>query len=230
MKNRILIFLAMLLTVIVVGSGATMLHLYLQETQSPVAEVDFRKFETMTAQPSDPDAGLELADLEWEETAAETDYGIEETQTEAMEQRSEDSVGSSAHETEDPRQSHVVMDKETYYKRLQDMENIYNSQLKEVQKKSVTAQQEVMTALLETWDDELNAIYQKLRASLSQEDFYQLRDEERAWIRSRDEAARNAAAKDNYGYSTQNLAYTRSLLEWTKVRVYELFEMYYGEE
>ena len=42
-------------------------------------------------------------------------------------------------------------------------------------------------------------------------------------------AASEAAASVNQSNSAQNLAYTQSLTESTKARVYELAELYYGE-
>lgn len=120
-------------------------------------------------------------------------------------------------------------EKLVYYSRLQDMERIYTARMNAVANDTLAVQQKTAQELLSTWDDELNAVYQKLRKSLSDEDFRRLRDEERAWIRNRDAAANQAASKENYSNSTQNLAYTRSLLQWTKDRVYELASMYYGE-
>ena len=117
---------------------------------------------------------------------------------------------------------------ERYYARLQDMERVYESRMNATMKDSLAVQQHTIEELLEIWDEELNVIYQKLRNKLSYEEFAILRNEERAWLRDRDAAANQAAIKDNYSKSTQNLAYVRSLLQWTRERVYELADMYYG--
>ncbi len=72
-------------------------------------------------------------------------------------------------------------------------------------------------------------MYQAIRASMTDEEFDVLRTQEKAWLRSRDAAANAAAAAANQSNSAQSLAYTQSLVESTKMRVYELAELYYGE-
>ena len=64
---------------------------------------------------------------------------------------------------------------------------------------------------------------------MTDEEFDVLRTEEKAWLRSRDAAASEAAGSGSQSNSASSLAYTVSLVQWTKERVYELAEMYYGE-
>lgn len=118
---------------------------------------------------------------------------------------------------------------EAYYSRLSEMDRKLQAKAEEAAKKSVADQKEAADEALKFWDDELNDVYRDLRETLSEEAFAALREEERAWIRSRDEAANMAAAAENYSNSVQSLAYTLSLAESTKARVYVLAEMYYGE-
>ncbi len=246
MKNRLYKFLIMLMIVIAVGSGATMLNLSMQK-KAAEADQSFRPY-TMVNQ-------LQLA----EETQAAVSATGDQTETgsSALSENAnvmydsspEKSAGSAAESETVPEDSLVLSDdqkadhepveemmqkasdieKQVYYARLEDMERVYTARMKAVTKEALAVQQKTAEELLEIWDDELNAIYQKLRKTLSEDDFYTLRNEERAWIRNRDAAANRAAAKENYGNSAQNLAYTRSLLQWTKDRVYELAAMYYGE-
>jgi len=68
------------------------------------------------------------------------------------------------------------------------------------------------------WDTELNRIYQSLLEGMTEEESEALRAEEREWIRTRDLAAKKAAAK--YG------EYTASLSASTRSRAYELLDSY----
>ena len=268
MKNRIVTFMIMLLTVIAVGSGATMLNLSLQEKDSHMS-FDFQKFGPEEPQKKDllPPMPNDIPEGMQGQIDTGNGYGSSEEQsldttkqeytTEALTEETcpaelDDGLLSKATVTEDAdmavaecetiteqdlyeelRQESLKIsvseDKQTYYARLEELEKMYVTRMSAARKESLTVQQTVAEALLKTWDDELNAIYQKLRAALIDEEFNILRSEERAWIRNRDEAANKAAAQESYSNSTQNLAYTRSLLEWTKSRVYELAKMYYGE-
>lgn len=181
MKHRVYTVLLLLISVIAVGSGATMLNLYMQQ-KAVKEEVSISSYARI------------------------------------------DPIYASGERLED-----ASVEQQAYYARLQDMERIYTARMNEIAKESLAIQQKATEELLSIWDEELNTIYQKLRTSLSSEEFRALRSEERAWIRNRDAAANRAASKETYSNSTQNLAYTRSLLQWTKERVYELTAMYYGE-
>ena len=217
MKSRFYKFLVMLMTVIAIGCGVTMLNLTMQE-KATGEKVSFRPYantnQLYVAEEIQATVACPTVQME---TSAPSD-SLRESSQEVFKIPTEDTV----------LQQTPSGEKEIYYARLQDMEMLYSVRMNEVSKDTLAAQQKTVEELLEIWDDELNAIYQKLRKSLSDEDFRTLRDEERAWIRNRDTAAKRAASRETYSNSTQNLAYTLSLLQWTKDRVYELAAMYYG--
>lgn len=165
------------------------------------------------------------------ETAAASDYrSAADTEKETAEaDEEEEAVADTEKDDSDSLAIfQVIESEEEYYTRLEEMDKKLTAKADEAARKTVADQKTAADEMLKFWDDELNAIYQKLRDSLSEEEFRVLRDEERAWIRDRDEAAGKAAAAENYSNSYQSLAYTRSLIRWTKERVYELAEMYYG--
>ncbi len=196
----------------------------------------------------------ESADMEEEaaaasgvETAAETAVAAETEAMSRIEADAETSAvyGESAGESDeieayvDVQESSVTLEivtesgpeerAEDYYSRLSEMDSHLTSNTQTAQTKTAADQQAAADAALTFWDDELNMIYQALRDQMPEEEFIQLRDEERAWIRQRDEAASQAAVSQTQSSSAQQLAYTNSLLEWTKDRVYVLAKMYYGE-
>ncbi|WP_294148063.1 lysozyme inhibitor LprI family protein [uncultured Clostridium sp.] len=75
------------------------------------------------------------------------------------------------------------------------------------------------------WDTELNHIYQAILEGMTEEEAQDLKTEERAWIRSRDLAAKKAASKFGGG-TMESLEYTASLSDSTRTRAYELLEQY----
>lgn len=220
MKNRFYKFLVMLVTVIAIGSGVTMLNLTIQE-KAAGEKVSFRPYTTMDPLYVAEDTRAASRPSTQAETTTASDI-LQESLQESFQEPLEELV-------DETLQQVPSSDKQIYYARLQDMEILYSIRMNEVSKEPLVVQQKTIEELLKLWDDELNAIYQKLRKSLSDKDFSTLRDEERAWIRNRDTAAKRAASRETYSNSTQNLAYTLSLLQWTKDRVYELAAMYYGD-
>lgn len=75
------------------------------------------------------------------------------------------------------------------------------------------------------WDTELNHIYQAILEGMTEEESQDLKTEERAWIRSRDLAAKKAASKFGGG-TMESLEYTASLSDSTRSRAYELLDQY----
>ena len=90
-----------------------------------------------------------------------------------------------------------------------------------------------VAAIYEGWDEELNEVYKLLMAKLSKNEQLKLRDEERAWIKKRDKAAKAEANKfcdtvngERLCGTGYGLAYTESLIATTKERAVELSKRY----
>ena len=88
-------------------------------------------------------------------------------------------------------------------------------------------------AIYEGWDEELNKVYKLLMAKLSKNEQLKLRDEERAWIKKRDKAAKAEANKfcdtvneERLCGTGYGLAYTESLIATTQERAVELSKRY----
>lgn len=78
---------------------------------------------------------------------------------------------------------------------------------------------------LKLWDNELNAIYGDIMDRLDVSQASSLVDEEREWMKERDRLAAEAA-KASAGGSMESVEYTISLAESTRLRAYELMELY----
>lgn len=77
----------------------------------------------------------------------------------------------------------------------------------------------------EKWDDELNRIYGILQDQLSTEQMDELREEQREWIKYRDETAKESSLKYE-GSSTESLEYVATLATLTRERCYLLVAKY----
>ncbi len=78
---------------------------------------------------------------------------------------------------------------------------------------------------LKLWDNELNVIYGEIMERLDASQASSLVDEEREWMKERDRLAAEAA-KASAGGSMESVEYTISLAESTRLRAYELIELY----
>lgn len=89
---------------------------------------------------------------------------------------------------------------------------------------NATAQQEmnqISADRYRMWDETLNVVWKLLEANLETEVMETLREEERAWIASKDEQIK-AAGQENEGGSLQPLLEAETGADLTKARVYEL--------
>lgn len=75
------------------------------------------------------------------------------------------------------------------------------------------------------WDTKLNAIYSDIQKAMTEDESKKLREEERVWMKKRDETARQAASKHKGG-ALETTEYTTSLAESTRERAYGLLKDY----
>lgn len=75
------------------------------------------------------------------------------------------------------------------------------------------------------WDDELNEIYGMLKRQLDTNQMQPLKEEQRDWVKSRDEKAKEASLKYEGG-STETLEYLATQASLTRERCYELVAGY----
>lgn len=114
--------------------------------------------------------------------------------------------------------------KETYLaklaaveKEVQDLED----KTKPVTQAEIT---EAQANVFAKWDEVLNEIYGELKKGLSDDDMNKLRDNQRQWIKERDEKAKEAAKKFEGG-TMESLEYVSTQARLTEERAYELVEM-----
>ena len=78
--------------------------------------------------------------------------------------------------------------------------------------------------LFELWDGALNYLWGELKNVLSDEEFEELRDEQRTWIAQKEEAV-EAAGKEVEGGSLYSMVVNTEAAKITEKRVYELYEL-----
>lgn len=113
--------------------------------------------------------------------------------------------------------------KEQYFQKLSDTKK--ETEGLKVTDSSTYALKKVENDRWEIWDDLLNEIYGVLKEQLSPKEMAQLRDEQRNWIKERDDSALEASEKYKGGTQEQ-LEYVAVLANLTEERCYELVENY----
>ncbi len=137
-----------------------------------------------------------------------------------QEAASEETVFSPAAESEK-----IVLTLEDYRRRLDEVCSAVDSMRESEVSATTDSMKRVADYEYRLWDSELNRIYQALLNCMDEADIEAMKKEERAWIRSRDATARQAA--DRYaGGTMEGLEYTASLAATTRARAYELLDLY----
>jgi uncharacterized protein YecT (DUF1311 family)/outer membrane murein-binding lipoprotein Lpp len=138
--------------------------------------------------------------------------------------QSEDTSNNASGKEEDPSANNTDGSlKEEYLKKL----TIAKKETEELEAtdSSTYALKEVENKRWEIWDQLLNAIYGALKVQLSQEEMELLREEQRNWIKSRDERALEAS-NEYKGGTQEQLEYVAVLANLTEERCNELVEKY----
>lgn len=78
--------------------------------------------------------------------------------------------------------------------------------------------------LYHTWDAALNTLWTEIKSQISEEEFAVLLEEQRAWIKEKEQAVEEAG-KEVEGGSIYSLVVNMKAAEMTEERVYELYEL-----
>lgn len=115
--------------------------------------------------------------------------------------------------------------KETYLNKLDEIE----SSLKEFDKVYESGTQADMnqakSETFERWDDALNEIYKELQQQLSEREMSALKEDQRDWMKQRDQIAEEKS-KEAEGGTLEPFLYASALADLTKDRSYELVNKY----
>jgi len=118
--------------------------------------------------------------------------------------------------------SATISQKDEYLQKLNEMEE----EDRNAEAKTTMVEMEKQEAeRFKKWDDELNKIYGILKEQLSPEKMDNLREEQRNWIKHRDEGAKESSLKYKGG-STESLEYVATQASLTRERCYELVAHY----
>ncbi len=112
--------------------------------------------------------------------------------------------------------------KEKYFKKLNSM---YESDRNVEVEETMVEMEEQEAERYQNWDKMLNEIYGVLQAQLPSDEMDQLREEQRNWVKHRDEAAKEASLKYEGG-TTESLEYVATQASLTRERCYELVAKY----
>ncbi len=118
-----------------------------------------------------------------------------------------------------------VQTAESFQKKLEEVERIVEEMRDSEASSNTDSMKRIADQEYRLWDAELNRIYQAIMDLISEKEAEPLREEERQWIRERDQLAKQTSGKFKGG-TMESLEYTASLAAATKERAYELLETY----
>ncbi|MFJ8064611.1 lysozyme inhibitor LprI family protein [Psychrobacillus sp. NPDC096426] len=135
----------------------------------------------------------------------------------------EDSIKNASKKDNNNTKNTEVNLKGEYLKKLNDTKN--ESEKLEATDSSTFALKKVENDRWEIWDELLNEIYGVLKEQLPPQEMDQLREEQRNWIKYRDDSALEASLKFKGG-TLEHLEYVAVLSSLTEERCFELVENY----
>jgi uncharacterized protein YecT (DUF1311 family) len=172
-----------------------------------------------------PQANLNAEDIDENQTEnspADADHTELNDEENTSNHASTDSNDGKSFESVDNDNEITDNKKEEYLKELNDMEELDRN----LDVATTTEGMEEQEAeRYKTWDEELNEIYGALETMLDEEQMEKLREEQRSWIKDRDELAKQSSLKYEGG-STESLEYVATQASLTRERCYELVAKY----
>lgn len=168
------------------------------------------------------DAGVTMDGAE-EDTAVSTDHMANGAgdMTSSLISTSESQV-----DTENEDSFLENQEKLAYIERLNNIKETFQKNWDSLSESDMTSMKNLQQQEHDKWDEELNIIYNKIKKDLPEETFISIRDEERQWIKDRDEKAA-VAASAYQGGSMESFIYTSTLTDVTIERTYELVDIYF---
>lgn len=115
--------------------------------------------------------------------------------------------------------------KEKYLKQLNDIENSLGDLNDQYNSGTQSQMHEAKSEILKKWDNALNEIYGVLKIQLSADEMSSLQEEQRNWIKQRDQKAKEESSVFKGG-TMESTIYVATQAQLTKERSYELVEKY----
>lgn len=127
--------------------------------------------------------------------------------------------------TKDEENASTKSNREEFLRKLTEIEHSLSEFDQAIENGTTVELKQIQGEIFVRWDHVLNEIYQALEEQLSQNDMDKLREEQREWIKYRDDTAKEAASKYEGG-TMESLEYISVQAQLTKERCYELVERY----
>jgi len=115
--------------------------------------------------------------------------------------------------------------KEKYLKQLNDIDNSLSDLNNQYNSGTQTEMHEAKSEILSKWDNALNEIYGVLKKQLSADEMSSLKEEQRNWIKKRDQKAKEESSVFTGG-TMEATIYVATQAQLTKERCYELVQKY----
>jgi uncharacterized protein YecT (DUF1311 family) len=151
------------------------------------------------------------------------DSSSADTETSQTDEQEETAASTNVEDSSNPSSEVPESKKEKYVQKLKETKKLAEGL--EPTDSSTYALKKVENERWEIWDALLNEIYGVLEEQLEPQEMEQLREEQRNWIKYRDETALKASEKFKGG-TQEHLEYVAVLANVTEERCYELVEKY----
>lgn len=115
--------------------------------------------------------------------------------------------------------------KEKYLEQLNAIENSLGDLNNQYNNGTQAEMHKAKSEILRKWDDALNEIYGELKKQLSTDEMNSLKEEQRNWIKQRDQKAKEDSSVFTGG-TMEPTIYASTLAQLTKERCYELVQKY----
>ncbi|MER2171166.1 MAG: lysozyme inhibitor LprI family protein [Psychrobacillus psychrodurans] len=159
-----------------------------------------------------------------EKSSVDEENKLEET-TIVEEDKSNDIVEEKPVTKEKTETVNLHSTKEKYLKQLNDIENSLGDLNDQYNSGTQSEMHEAKSEILKKWDNALNEIYGVLKKQLSADEMSSLQEEQRNWIKQRDQKAKEESSVFKGG-TMESTIYVATQAQLTKERSYELVEKY----
>ncbi|MEK3996630.1 lysozyme inhibitor LprI family protein [Psychrobacillus sp. FSL K6-2365] len=159
-----------------------------------------------------------------EKSSVDEENKLEET-TIVEEDKSNDIVEEKPVTKEKTETVNLHSTKEKYLKQLNDIENSLGDLNDQYNSGTQSEMHEAKSEILKKWDNALNEIYGVLKKQLSADEMSSLQEEQRNWIKQRDQKAKEESSIFTGG-TMETTIYVATQAQLTKERCYELVQKY----
>jgi uncharacterized protein YecT (DUF1311 family) len=196
-----------------------------KNSESSVAINNGDEIGELKAEKGDTPPDSKEEDKDQEEDTAELESESAEVTTSSLESDSTEKSDQKENQSEDYPKTNLDGMQSQYIKQLDETKAAFEEEAELSNDYSTYALKYFEDRRFDAWDAHLNEVYGMLKENLPADQFNQLKQEQRLWIKSRDTSAMEASEKFR-GTTSEHLEYSATLANLTESRCYNLVRIY----